>query len=289
MREPDNKTAYLPAILFIFLWGVSTAAFADINSAKASMENQTNPLLKINTSKGEIFVELHGKEAPANVANFLALALGEIEFTDDNTGTVYKPRYFDGMTFHRVIPNFVIQSGSPHLNPLGAPAELLIDEISANSLNLDSAKVLLPDAKTNPLLNVTTTTDFAQSILLPLYQEMGIETPEEVLSRQNEITNRLQGMTVKQLYQLQGYEYSDGLTSRPIKRGTLALANTGPNSNGPEFFISLGNTEHLTGKFTAIGSVVEGLNVVDRIGERAINASKVTRASTVIFAVEKVN
>lgn len=265
------------------------AATADTNSALAAMEDPTNPLLRINTSKGDLFVELHRQEAPANVTNFLALALGNIEFTDGNTGTVYKPRYFDGMTFHRTIPDFLIQSGSPHLNPLGSPQELLEDEISAESLNLDAAKVLLPDARTNPLLNITSKTDFAQQVLLPLYNDMGIETPEQVLNQQDQIDSRLRDMTLAQLYQLQGYRYSDSLISRPIKRGTVALANTGPNSNGPEFFVSLGNTEHLTGKYTAIGSVIEGMNVADQIGERAIDATRVSRASTVIFSVEKVN
>jgi cyclophilin family peptidyl-prolyl cis-trans isomerase len=49
-------------------------------------------------------------------------------------------------------------------------------------------------------------------------------------------------------------------------RGNLAMANSGPGTNGSQFFINLGDTPHLTGKHTVFGKVVAGIEVVDAIG-----------------------
>lgn len=287
MKSANSKVTQLAALLLSILCSFYTNA--DTESALAAMEVASNPLLKISTSKGDLYIELYPSDAPLNVAHFLGLAAGEIDFTDQNTGTLYRPRYYDGMTFHRVIPEFIIQAGSPFLNPLGAPEGLLKDEINATALGLDSATVLLPNASVNPLLNITSAADFSTLVLFPLYQSMGIETPEHVFSRQQEIADRLHSMSIKQLYQLQGYSYSEQLGGRPIERGTLALANQGPNTNSSEFFLSLGNSAHLQGKYTAIGNVVEGLEVMDAIGERPILATQTSRSSTIIYSIRKVN
>jgi cyclophilin family peptidyl-prolyl cis-trans isomerase len=253
------------------------------------MENSSNPLLQISTSRGNVFVELYPEEAPENVGRFLDLAEGEIEFVDANTGTIFTPKYYDGMSFHRVIPGLLIQAGSPTYNALGAPSDLLNDEINANSLALNTKNIFLPDSTTNPILNITNSDQFAKQVLQPLYKSMGIETAEDLLGQEEKIATKLRSMTVKELYQLQGYTYSEANLSRPIELGVLALANTGPNSNGPEFFISMANSEHLSGKYTAIGSVIEGMGVVSDIGSQAINPYKATRASTVIYAIKKIN
>ena len=73
------------------------------------------------TTKGEIVAELFEDDAPGAVANFTGLAAGTKEFTDPKTREKVKRPFYDGLTFHRVIPNFVIQGGCPIGNGTGGP------------------------------------------------------------------------------------------------------------------------------------------------------------------------
>jgi peptidyl-prolyl cis-trans isomerase A (cyclophilin A) len=289
LKVVSYPIAFSKLALWLFLSSIGGPLLADSSSALLAMEDSSNPLLQISTSRGNVFAELYPDEAPQNVRRFLSLAAGEIELVDRNTDTIFKPRYYDGMSFHRVIPGILIQAGSPAYNPLGAPGDLLEDEINANILGLDKENVLLPDSTTNPILNITSADEFSKQLLQPLYKSMNIETAEDLLGQEENIARRLRTMTIKELYQLLGYTYSEANVSRPIQSGVLALANSGPNSNGPEFFISVANLEHLSGKYTAIGSVIEGMDVVGNIGSLAINPLKATRASTIIYAIKKIN
>ena len=282
-------TVFSKLALWLFLYSIGGQLLADSDSALLAMEDPSNPLLQISTSRGNLFVELYPDEAPQNVRRFLSLAAGEIELVDRNTDTIYKPRYYDGMSFHRVIPGILIQAGSPAYNPLGAPSDLLEDEINANILGLDKENVLLPDSTTNPILNITSADEFSKQLLQPLYKSMSIETANDLIGQEEKIATRLRTMTIKELYQLLGYTYSEENVSRPIQSGVLALANSGPNSNGPEFFISMTDSEQLSGKYTAIGSVIEGMDVVGSIGSQALTPQKANRASSVISAIEKIN
>ena len=65
------------------------------------------------TSQGTIVIRLLEKEAPKTVANFVGLAEGTKEFTDSKSGAKAKRPYYDGLGFHRVIPDFMIQGGCP--------------------------------------------------------------------------------------------------------------------------------------------------------------------------------
>lgn len=67
----------------------------------------------IHTSMGDIKVRLFEEEAPLTVKNFVALARGEKEYKDPRTGEMSKKPLYDGLTFHRVIPGFMIQGGDP--------------------------------------------------------------------------------------------------------------------------------------------------------------------------------
>src|SRR5579864_3009485 len=75
----------------------------------------------IETSQGTITCKLFDKDAPNTVANFAGLASGTKEFRDPQTGQMVKRNFYDGLTFHRVIPNFMIQGGDPVGNGTGGP------------------------------------------------------------------------------------------------------------------------------------------------------------------------
>jgi peptidyl-prolyl cis-trans isomerase A (cyclophilin A) len=280
--------AFQTIIGFYFGLILANSVLADQTTARQAMENPSNPLFSMATSQGEIFIELFARETPNNVANFTALAEGKIELIDESTNTTFKPRYYDGMRFHRVIPGFVIQSGSPSYSPLGGPEELLQDEINADFLGLDEALVLNPDGSFHDILSINEKIDFDSAILRPLYVEMNIETQADLVARQYEVLDRLGAMTLKEVYENLGYRYINDMPSHRVSRGTIALANSGPDQNGPEFFINLIDADYLTGKHTVIGQVVEGMDIADRIGNYPVDPLRFTRLSTVIYTIRRV-
>jgi peptidyl-prolyl cis-trans isomerase A (cyclophilin A) len=82
----------------------------------------------LKTSMGEIEVELFEDKAPNTVANFVGLAEGTKEWTDPRSGQKVKRPFFDGLIFHRVIPNFMIQCGCPLGRGTGGPGYTFSDE-----------------------------------------------------------------------------------------------------------------------------------------------------------------
>jgi peptidyl-prolyl cis-trans isomerase B (cyclophilin B) len=126
------------------------------------------------TAKGDMTVEFFSEDAPKTVQNFVDLA---------NKG------FYNGLKFHRVIPNFVIQGGCPNGNGAGGPGYTIPCELDGNN------------------------------------------------------------------------QYHD--------RGVLSMAHAGRNTGGSQFFIchNRQNTQHLDRNHTCFGKVVEGLEVIDAIGQ----------------------
>lgn len=171
----------------------------------------------LHTSEGDIELELDADAAPKTVTNFIVLA---------------KMGYYDGLTFHRVIPDFMIQGGDPNGNGTGGESvfgSTFEDEINADSYGLQKKK---------------------------LKDEVDGDLPPE-----------LEDATVKEYLQLQGYSFNDDLKSLPMDRGAIAMANRGPKTNGSQFFIIQrdGGTPWLEGKHTVFGRVTEGMDIVDAI------------------------
>jgi peptidyl-prolyl cis-trans isomerase A (cyclophilin A) len=138
----------------------------------------------IATNKGNITVELFYKKTPVTVANFISLAEGKNPFISIEK-LKGKP-FFDGLKFHRVIKDFMIQGGDPDGNGSGGPGYAFKDE------------------------------------------------------------------------------FNDSKFDKP---GILAMANSGPATNGSQFFITHKDTPWLNGKHTIYGQVTQGMAVVNAIAQ----------------------
>jgi len=93
------------------------------------------------TSMGDITVKLFEAEAPRTVANFVALAMGKVAWTDPQTNQKVTRPLYSGTIFHRVIPEFMIQGGDPKGNGTGDPGYEFGDEFDP-SLTMDKGGIL---------------------------------------------------------------------------------------------------------------------------------------------------
>ncbi len=143
-----------------------------------SLALQDGLYANINTNKGDILIKFTYKKTPLTVINFIALATGTKKNNTNNK------LFYNGLKFHRVINNFMIQGGDPKGNGTGGPGYKFIDEIT---------------------------------------------------------------------------------TLKHDKPGTLSMANSGPNTNGSQFFITHTKTPWLDGKHTVFGYVISGMSVVNKI------------------------
>lgn len=149
---------------------------------------------RIVTNRGEIVARLEEKRAPQTVANFVGLAMGTIDWKDPKTGEGRKGTpFYDGLKFHRVVRNFVIQGGDP--------------------------KTRYEDMES----------------------EWGTGGP--------------------------GYTFRDEFVQelRHSRAGTLSMANSGPHSNGCQFFITEVPTPHLDQRHAVFGLVTTGHDIVQDI------------------------
>jgi len=151
---------------------------------------------KFKTPKGDILVNLEYEKTPGTVGNFVALAEGNLENNVKEQGTPY----YDGLKFHRVIPDFMIQGGCPLGTGTGGPGYQFDDEIH-------------PDLKH--------------------------DAP-----------------------------------------GKLSMANSGPATNGSQFFITHIETSWLDGKHTVFGNVEEGQDVVDAVAQGDEMSIEIIRVGT---------
>ncbi len=103
----------------------------------AALTRPNGPIVVMDTSMGRITCQFYERQAPNAVANFIALANGTKDWVDPNTQKKqHRKRYYDGTTFHRVIPEFMIQGGDPTGTGMGDPGYSFNDELDPN-LNFD--------------------------------------------------------------------------------------------------------------------------------------------------------
>jgi peptidyl-prolyl cis-trans isomerase A (cyclophilin A) len=83
---------------------------------------------RLHTNYGDINLVLFGDQAPKTVENFVGLASGAKDYTDPSTGAKKTGKFYDGLTFHRVIDGFMIQGGCPLGTGTGGPGYTFGDE-----------------------------------------------------------------------------------------------------------------------------------------------------------------
>lgn len=216
------------------------------------------------TTMGDIELEMFDDIAPKTVENFIGLAEGTKGFINPKTNKADQKPFYDGLTFHRVIPNFMIQGGCPIGTGTGGPGYKFEDEIFLPAYKI--GKEIKSNAEANFIFS---------SILLPFIQKVGHQNLPDDLKKILDEVDKAKSM--QPLRQKTGQYYLD-LThtkeliyEKPIRAevayGTLCMANAGPNTNGSQFFIvsnKLG-CEWLNGKHTVFGKVTKGMNVVHKI------------------------
>jgi cyclophilin family peptidyl-prolyl cis-trans isomerase len=265
MKKPFQTLCLLLAISITAI--TPPDALADTQSALNAMENPRNPLLQVSTARGEFYVELFPTAAPRNVANFLALANGQVDMFDPESGQIVNPKFYENTFFHRAIPGLLTQGGIARRASDPVPETPIADEINARQFGLHQIQVLDELGKPNAWLNLSDKTDFEEFILQPLYRKLGIMTPEMLEARQSEVVTALENMTLMQAYENVGYRFNDLLPSRPPKRGSIGMAGDAPNSNLTQFFILHSEAPWLRGRVTITGQIVEGMEIVDRINQ----------------------
>ncbi len=136
----DNQN-YLKAIwiyvVALLLLGLSFHSEAQTEpTSKSTTEKKTEKntnkkekemIASFETNMGTFKIKLFADKAPKTVENFVGLAEGTKEFTDTSGKKAKKP-FYDGLKFHRVIPNFMIQGGDPAGNGTGGPGYKFADE-----------------------------------------------------------------------------------------------------------------------------------------------------------------
>jgi peptidyl-prolyl cis-trans isomerase A (cyclophilin A) len=117
-----------------------------MQSKGESMSRAAGTYAVFETSQGNIVVKLLEKEAPKTVENFVGLAEGTKEFVDEVTRKKEKRPYYDGLIFHRVIPQFMIQGGCPSGTGMGGPGYKFADEFHPSLKHSKAGKLSMANA-----------------------------------------------------------------------------------------------------------------------------------------------
>ena len=136
-----RKSWFVSALFFCSASALSFAAFGQSNAplpdAPSTMAHEeaapvpSGPTVLIDTTMGRLVCKLFDKEAPVTSANFVGLATGTKSYVDPSTAKkVTGLPFYDGTTFHRVIPGFMIQGGDKLGNGMGDAGYYFADEFS---------------------------------------------------------------------------------------------------------------------------------------------------------------
>ena len=239
------------------------------------LDNEKNPVVKMETTKGDIYLELFEKDAPETVANFIDLAEGKKEFTDPATGEKATRPFYDSLKFHRIIKGFMMQGGCPLGTGTGSPGYTFKDEINATLLGMNEKRVT-----ESPII--------MEQLHVNVARKMGVKTRQEFEERMGEVQKQVEPllkMSIQEFQEANGYVYDSTLASHKALRGVIAMANSGPNTNGSQFFINQVDTPHLDGLHTVFGKVVKGIAVVDSICNAPVEGQSTPQEDIVLKSV----
>lgn len=146
---------HLKKILWIYVMAFILTAFsfhakaADKTTAGKNATTATKAAKKgkemiavFETTQGTFKIKLFADKAPKTVENFVGLAEGTKEWNDPKSGNKVKKPFYDGLKFHRVIPNFMIQGGDPLGTGTGGPGYRFEDEFPAGAPRHDKPGIL---------------------------------------------------------------------------------------------------------------------------------------------------
>jgi len=231
-------------------------------------ENIVNVLMK--TSMGDIELALDKSIAPVTVENFIGLAEGTKEYTDPRTKEQKKSNYYDGLIFHRVISDFMIQGGCPLGTGTGGPGYSFEDECFIEGEAISGA--IDSDEKAVAIWT---------QMILPYFQSNPAEPHAELLQVAQECQNQ---RSFEPLKSKDASFYAQATKLPPARNqelkatvdyGTICMANAGPNTNGSQFFIvtKRDGASWLSGKHTVFGKVTKGMEIVHKIENVEKNSS----------------
>jgi cyclophilin family peptidyl-prolyl cis-trans isomerase len=233
------------------------------------------PMVLMKTELGDITLELWPDIAPKTVDNFVGLASGTKEWKDPKSGQMVKTRFYDGLTFHRVIDDFMIQGGDPMGTGSGGPGYNFEDECYSTEAS---------SAITGAVNNEEVAVRVFQEILMPYLRST--QTPDTTLKAlvddcvKQQSGKPLMQQTIEYYMEKTGHKeplLAKGTLKAPVAYGTICMANAGPNTNGSQFFIvtKKEGCDWLNGKHTVFGKVVKGMDIVHAI-EKKGNGVKMT-------------
>lgn len=245
-----------------------------------------NPIATMETSLGNIKIELLKDIAPKTVDNFIGLAEGTKEWTDPKTGEKVKKPFYDGLIFHRVISEFMIQGGCPLGNGTGGPGYSFEDECFDGSGKIIEGKITTPEMAeivlnemVIPFIRANQTTDEGKQLIDIVTKCQKEQSYTPFMANDLDFYKKLTGFS-KELRE-------HGKVKAPVDYGTLCMANSGPNTNGSQFFIvtKKDGTPWLNGKHTVFGKVIEGMDIALKIEAVKKNAQDKPETPVVINKV----
>jgi peptidyl-prolyl cis-trans isomerase A (cyclophilin A) len=231
------------------------------------------------TTMGDIELELDRSLAPNTVDNFVGLAMGTKEFIDPQTRRPTTGHFYDGLIFHRVINDFMIQGGCPLGTGTGDPGYRFECETYTYThrltgpIDTDKRAEIVFGEMIMPYLRANSSNP--NIFVVEIFQKcQQANSFDPIKSHTIEEIERMTGM---------GPIFERELIAS-VDYGTICMANAGPNTNGSQFFIVTRREgcDWLNGRHTVFGKVINGMEVVHAIedvqkgpGDRPIDDVKI--------------